>query len=181
MGNSSESNRLINNQHNNQVNGRQTDQSNQTSKDSSKSNPSFLNDLISLLWSIGSYAFDVTCDAALILEYYRNGDFWYSGLTIAFVVIPAIIIAFLSSINYYERWAFVQAVKKTDDMYQFKKLSIVDSNGRFIFRFIFTILMMNPVARYYYALLIPFCFKQIFIRLLMFFICFRCFRTYKYV
>ena len=127
--------------------GDETNISKESSPPSSANRHSFLNDFMSLLWSIGSYIFDVTFDVALILEYYQNGDFWYSGLTITFVAVPAIIIAVLSGINYYERWAFVQAVKKTDDMYQFKKLSIVDSNGRFIFRFFFTILMMNPIAR----------------------------------
>ena len=127
--------------------GDETNISKESPPPSSANRHSFLNDFMSLLWSIGSYIFDVTFDVALILEYYQNGDFWYSGLTITFVAVPAIIIAVLSGINYYERWILVQTIKKTNDQYNFKKSLIVDSTGRFIFRFFFTILMMNPIAR----------------------------------
>jgi len=127
--------------------GDQTNISKESSPPTSENRHSFLNDFLALLWSIGSYIFDVTFDVALILEYYQNGDFWYSGLTITFVAVPAIIIAILSGINYFERWILVQTIKKTEDQYKFKDSLIVDSNSRFIFRFIFTILMMNPIAR----------------------------------
>ena len=130
--------------------GDETNISKESSPPSSANRHSFLNDFMSLLWSIGSYIFDVTFDVALILEYYQNGDFWYSGLTITFVAVPAIIIAVLSGINYYERWILVQTIKKTEYQnteYKFRESLIVDSAGRFIFRFFFTILMMNPIAR----------------------------------
>lgn len=120
---------------------------------SEKLHSSFFQDFMLLLWSIGSYVFDITCDVALILEYHQNGDFWYSALTITFVAVPAIIIAILSGINYYERWTLAQKIKnKTEDGsdsddINLRDLLIVDSSGRFIFRFLFTILLISPIFR----------------------------------
>jgi len=104
-------------------------------------------DFMLLLWSVISFIADVISDTLLILEYYRNGDVWYCGFTIAFRVTPAFIITVLSFINYYQRWKFVDKINKSNDEYQLKEKYIVDSNGRFIFRSVFTFFMLNPIAR----------------------------------
>ena len=104
-------------------------------------------DFILLLWSVISFIADVISDTLLILEYYRNSDVWYCGFTIAFRVTPAFIITVLSFINYYQRWKFVHKINKSNDEYQLKEKYVVDSNGRFIFRSVFTFFMLNPIAR----------------------------------
>lgn len=107
----------------------------------------WLRDLVLLIWPIAFYFLDVGFDAILIIEYYRNGDWWYFSLTLALVIIPAAIISVLSFINYYERWKLKLSIEKTGDKYNLKDKFIIDPKRRFIFRFIFTLLTISPVAR----------------------------------
>ena len=104
-------------------------------------------DLVLLIWPIAFYFLDAGFDTILAIQYYRDGDWWYFSLTLALVVIPAVIISALSFINYYERWKLKLSVEKTGDKYNLKDKLIIDSKRRFLFRFIFTLLTISPVAR----------------------------------
>jgi hypothetical protein len=104
-------------------------------------------ELISLLWTFSTFFIDFISEAFVIGEYYKKSDRWYGSFTIVFRVIPAIIIAIFSFINYYQRWKFEDKIDKANEKYQLKKNYSVDSKARFIFRMIS--LLLNPIARYW--------------------------------
>jgi len=107
----------------------------------------WLKDLVLLIWPIAFYFLDAGFDTILAIQYYRDGDWWYFTLTLALVVVPAVIISVLSFINYYERWKLKLSIEKTGDKYNLKDKFIIDPKRRFLFRFIFTLLTISSVAR----------------------------------
>ena len=91
------------------------------------------------------HLYDLTTDIALINEYWKNGDVWYFGLTVVFVLAPAII--FYNKGKYYhEKWK-VKCLIERDDKYKLKEKIIVDSNWKFILRFAFGLPLISPVVR----------------------------------
>ena len=53
----------------------------------------WIGDLVLLIAAIGAYIFDMAFDIMLIVEYIHNGDWLYSRLTFAFMVIPDLVIS----------------------------------------------------------------------------------------
>ena len=106
----------------------------------------WIGDLVLLIAPIGAYILDIAFDVMLIVEYLHNEDWLYSGLTFAFMAIPALVISIISGINYYQRLQLKRSIEKYEDKYNLKEKFVVDSNGRFIFRFLFTFVFLSPVA-----------------------------------
>ena len=104
--------------------------------------------LILLVAPICTYIFDMVFDIMLIVEYLHNGDRLYSGLTFAFMALPVLVISIISGVNYYQRLQLKIFLEKHGEKNNLKDTFIVDSNGRFLFRFVFTFFFLSPVIRY---------------------------------
>ena len=107
----------------------------------------WIGDVVLLIGPIGIFIFDMAFDVMLIVEYLHNGDWWYFALTFSFMAVPAIAIVIISGVNYYKRYKLKRSIEKYNDKYNLKDKFIVDSNGRFVFRFVFTTLLLSPVVR----------------------------------
>ncbi|XP_013777293.1 XK-related protein 4-like [Limulus polyphemus] len=91
-------------------------------------------DCVLLLWCLGSFVFDTGSDLVMCFLHYHNGDMWYFGLTVTFVVVPA-----LTMTGFSLRWYLL------DENNQ--EMTPV-SRAQWIVRFVFLILQLGPIIRY---------------------------------
>lgn len=95
-------------------------------------------DAASLIFSMTSYFLDLVTDIAVACFHYLNEDYWYCALTVAFIVLPTLITTSISL-----RWYIVDSrIEGTDPI----------SKSQWIVRFIFHILQIGPILRYYESL-----------------------------
>lgn len=95
-------------------------------------------DAASLLFSITSFFLDLVIDIAVAIFHYLNQDYWYSALTVAFIVIPSLITSAISL-----RWYIVDS--QVDGAEHVSKT-------QWIVRFVFHIFQIGPVLRYWESL-----------------------------
>lgn len=95
-------------------------------------------DAASLLFSMCSYFLDLVVDIAVAVFHYLNEDYWYSALTLAFVIVPTLI---TTSISF--RWYVVDSKLENSEPV---------SKTRWTCRFLFHIFQIAPVLRYYESL-----------------------------
>lgn len=65
-------------------------------------------DLFVCLWHIGSYMLDVGTDIYLSYLYFSRGHYAWFGLTLAFVLLPALTITTFSLVLYVRDWKIVK-------------------------------------------------------------------------
>lgn len=53
-------------------------------------------DILATLFSIGSFLFDIGTDIVVASFHYVRGDYWYFGLTTAFIIIPTLVMTGIS-------------------------------------------------------------------------------------
>lgn len=98
---------------------------------------SFL-DAASLMFSMTSFFLDMVTDIAVATFHYLNNDYWYCALTIAFIILPTLVTTCVSL-----RWYIVDSqLEGTEPV----------SRTQWIIRFIFHILQVGPILRYYESL-----------------------------
>lgn len=95
-------------------------------------------DAASLLFSMCSYSLDLIADIAVAIFHYLNEDYWYCGLTVAFIVLPTLITTGISL-----RWYIVDSQLEGSELI---------SKKQWILRFIFHLFQIGPVLRYYESL-----------------------------
>lgn len=95
-------------------------------------------DAAALIFSMGSFFLDIVTDVAVACFHYLNGDTWYCALTVAFIMLPTLITTGISL-----RWYIVDSrLEGTEPV----------SKTQWIIRFIFHILQVGPILRYYESL-----------------------------
>lgn len=95
-------------------------------------------DAASLVFSITSFFLDMVTDIAVACFHYLNNDYWYCGLTVAFIVLPTLVTSGVSL-----RWYILDSQLESSEPV---------SKGRWIARFVFHIIQVGPVIRYYESL-----------------------------
>lgn len=95
-------------------------------------------DAASLIFSMFSYLLDLVTDIAVACFHYLNGDYWYCGLTSAFIAAPNLLTTFISL-----RWYH-------DDTYMEGAQPV--SKFQWTLRLIFHIFQVGPILRYYESL-----------------------------
>ena len=95
-------------------------------------------DAASLIFSMTSFFLDLVTDLAVACFHYLNNDYWYCALTLAFVTLPTFITTSISL-----RWYIVDSKVEGSEPV---------SKTQWLFRFIFHILQVGPVLRYYESL-----------------------------
>lgn len=95
-------------------------------------------DAAALVFSMSSYLFDIMTDITVAIFHYLNQDFWYSSLTLAFIIIPSLITTTVS-MRWYVTDSRVNGAEKV-------------SSKTWLIRSIFHILQVGPVLRYYQSL-----------------------------
>lgn len=103
-------------------------------------------DAAAILFSIGSFLFDIGTDIAVSAFHFLNNDMWYFGLTVAFVFIPTLIMTGISM-----RWYVLDAREEGSP-------SI--SKFQWVMRFIFLLFQLGPILRYYDSLMYGLKFRQ---------------------
>ncbi|XP_074598771.1 XK-related protein 6-like [Brevipalpus obovatus] len=91
-------------------------------------------DILGILFSIGSFLFDIGTDIAVATIHYRSGDFWYFGLTITFILIPTFVMTGISL-----RWYVLDAQEIG---------SPPVSTRQWTLRIFFLLLQIGPILRY---------------------------------
>ena len=100
------------------------------------------------VFRVSLYLYDLVTDITLIDDYYKKCDSWYFGLTLTFVVVPALLIFCINAYYYYEKWTVKRQIKKHNDEYRLKENLIVDPLWKFIIRLILCLpLIISPIAR----------------------------------
>lgn len=95
-------------------------------------------DAASLVFSMSSYFLDLVTDTAVACFHYLNQDYWYCALTLAFIILPTFITTAISL-----RWYIVDSQVEGSEPV---------SRTQWITRFIFHVLQIGPVLRYYESL-----------------------------
>ncbi|KAI1288351.1 XK-related protein 6 [Halotydeus destructor] len=103
-------------------------------------------DVFAILFSIGSFLFDIGMDMIVASLHYRNGDYWYFTLTTTFIVIPTLIMTGISM-----RWYVLDSREEG---------SPPVSPLRWIFRIFFLLLQLGPILRYIDSLVYGFKFRR---------------------
>lgn len=95
-------------------------------------------DAASLIFSMTSFFLDLVTDIAVAIFHYLNNDYWYCALTIAFIILPTLVTTCVSL-----RWYIVDSqLEGTEPV----------SNTQWTIRFLFHILQVGPILRYYESL-----------------------------
>uniref|UniRef100_A0A6G1SR57 XK-related protein n=1 Tax=Aceria tosichella TaxID=561515 RepID=A0A6G1SR57_9ACAR len=95
-------------------------------------------DAASLIFSMTSFFLDLVFDIAVACFHYLNNDYWYCALTLAFIILPTFTTTAISL-----RWYIVDSqVEGAEPI----------SKSQWIIRFIFHILQIGPILRYYESL-----------------------------
>lgn len=95
-------------------------------------------DAASLIFSMTSFFLDMVTDIAVACFHYLNNDYWYCGLTVAFIVLPTLVTSGVSL-----RWYILDSQLEGSEKI---------SKSRWFTRFFFHILQVGPVIRYYESL-----------------------------
>ena len=103
-------------------------------------------DALAILFSIGSFLFDIGTDIAVAAFHYINQDFWYFGLTMAFVILPTLVMTGISM-----RWYVLDSREEGSPKI---------SKCQWISRFIFLLLQLGPILRYFDSLMYGLKFRQ---------------------
>lgn len=91
-----------------------------------------------LLFSMTSFFLDLVFDIAVACFHYLNNDYWYCALTLAFIILPTFTTTAISL-----RWYIVDSqVEGAEPI----------SRTQWVIRFIFHILQIGPILRYYESL-----------------------------
>jgi len=80
--------------------------------------------LFVFIFRVALYFSDLATDIILICEYWENREMWYFGFTLAFVVVPAVIISVINGLYYWEKWKVKRQIEQ-DDKYNLKEKLIV--------------------------------------------------------
>lgn len=91
-------------------------------------------DGLAVLWSVGSFLFDTGSDIWVAYRHYKDGSTWYFGLTLAFILVPALIMMGFSF-----RWYLLDLKLKPDSS---------PSKTQWCVRAVFHILQLGPIVRY---------------------------------
>jgi hypothetical protein len=95
-------------------------------------------DAASLVFSMTSFFLDLVTDIAVACFHYLNNDYWYCALTLAFILLPTLTTTAISL-----RWYIVDSqVDGAEPI----------SRSQWIIRFLFHILQVGPILRYYESL-----------------------------
>ena len=103
--------------------------------------------LLLFLFRVGLYFYDLVTDIMLIDDYYKKCDSWYFGLTLTFVVVPALLIFCINAYYYYEKWRVKRQIEETNDEYKLKEKLVVDPPWKFILRCLLCLPLISPIAR----------------------------------
>lgn len=95
-------------------------------------------DAASLVFSMTSFFLDLVFDIAVACFHYLNNDYWYCGLTVAFIVIPTLVTSGVSL-----RWYILDSQLDGSEPI---------SKGRWLVRLVFHIAQVGPILRYYESL-----------------------------
>lgn len=90
------------------------------------------------LFSMGSYLFDIITDITVAIFHYLNQDYWYCGLTVAFILLPSFITSTISM-----RWYIIDSRIDSAEPVSVRKWFV---------RTFFHLLQIGPVLRYYQSL-----------------------------
>lgn len=91
-------------------------------------------DILGIIFSICSFLVDTGTDIAVAIIHYRNNDFGYFGLTLAFIIIPTLVMTGISL-----RWYVLDA--RQED-------ALPVSTSEWTLRIIFLLLQLGPILRY---------------------------------
>lgn len=95
-------------------------------------------DAASLVFSMFSYFIDLVTDTAVAIFHYMNNDYWYAGLTAAFLLIPNLVTSCISL-----RWYLSDSSQdNTEPVGKFQ----------WFLRFLFHLFQVGPILRYYESL-----------------------------
>lgn len=103
-------------------------------------------DAAAILFSIGSFLFDIGTDVAVATFHCMNKDYWYFSLTLAFVVLPTIIMTGISM-----RWYVLDSREEG---------SPSTSCCQWFTRLVFLLLQLGPILRYFDSLMYGLKFRQ---------------------
>lgn len=95
-------------------------------------------DAASLMFSMCSFLLDLVTDIAVAFFHYLNNDYWYCALTLAFIMVPTFVTTGISL-----RWYIVDSRLEGSEPV---------SKSQWVIRFIFHILQVGPIIRYYESL-----------------------------
>lgn len=95
-------------------------------------------DAASLVFSMISYFLDLFTDTVVAVFHYMNDDYWYSGMTAAFILIPNLVTSCISI-----RWYLSDS--QQDSMEPVSKF-------QWFVRFLFHFMQVGPILRYYESL-----------------------------
>lgn len=95
-------------------------------------------DAASLIFSISSFCLDLITDTAVACFHYLNNDYWYCILTVAFIMLPTLITTGISL-----RWYIIDSQQEGSEPI---------SKSQWTVRFVFHILQIGPILRYYESL-----------------------------
>ena len=116
------------------------------------------------LFAVGTYLADVGTDLFVAYLHFHNGDWWWFSLTLAFVLVPSLIITSFSLAWYHQD--HLKRRKHNKDK-QVKEPTV--SYVRWVSRFLFHMLQLGPVIRYESKYYFP--FKYIVMRKLCVCVC----------
>lgn len=105
-------------------------------------------DAFGLLFSIGSYLFDIVTDVTVATVHYLNHNYIYFYLTLSFVLLPTLVVTIISL-----RW-YIQDARKNEEGYT--KATKLE----WCLRFLFLLLQLGPIMRYIDSLVFGFKFRQ---------------------
>lgn len=91
-----------------------------------------------LIFSMISFFLDLITDIAVACFHYLNNDYWYSALTLAFIVMPTFVTTSISL-----RWYIADSKLENAEPV---------SRSQWIVRFVFHMLQVGPILRYYESL-----------------------------
>lgn len=96
-------------------------------------------DILALVTSIVTFLIDIGTDAVVAAFHLHNGDYWYFSLTVAFIVIPTLIVTGISL-----RWYVLDAREAG---------SPPISKCKWTTRVTFLLLQLGPIVRYFDSLI----------------------------
>ena len=103
-------------------------------------------DILAIVFSIGTFLADIGTDMVVALFHLHNQDYWYFGLTAAFIVIPTLIVTGISL-----RWYVLDAREEPTQPI---------STWKWIVRTIFLLLQLGPIIRYLDSLMYGLKFRK---------------------
>ncbi|XP_053200341.1 XK-related protein 4-like [Panonychus citri] len=103
-------------------------------------------DGLAILFSIGSFLFDIGTDIAVAVIHFTNKDYWYFGLTLSFILFPTLVMTGISL-----RWYVLDAREEGSPKV---------STTQWTLRVIFLLFQLGPILRYIDSLIYGIKFLQ---------------------